>query len=79
MKKLFQLRVWSEKSELITMPNNREEGIPLNVDENKNALPEKKLGGSQESVGTWSEWDKEKRPYLCIKLCLLLLYRKKPT
>ena len=43
------------------MSNRRDETIPLNVDENKNAiLPEKNgLSGSQNSVGTWAEWDKD--------------------
>ena len=48
------------------MSNRRDETIPLNVDENKNAiLPEKNgLSGSQNSVGTWAEWDKEHWVYL---------------
>jgi len=40
------------------MSNRQDEEIPLNVDENKNAILEKGLSGSQQSVGTWAEWDK---------------------
>ena len=54
------------------MSNRRDETIPLNVDENKNAiLPEKNgLSGSQNSVGTWAEWDKEHWVYLFFSMGL---------
>lgn len=54
---VFNFRVWKEKSDF--MSNRQDEEIPLNVDENKNAILEKGLSGSQQSVGTWAEWDKE--------------------
>jgi len=39
------------------MTSNRDEQVPLNIDENKSVIQEKKSLTS-EDVGTWAEWDK---------------------